>query len=138
MDLSRYDTRELAHSGVDVPLVIDGETVYGDDNEPITFKIKGLADPEVHKLILQGRGSYKRTPEEVIASDLKLARAAVIGWSGNWTLEGAKVPFSRANIEKVFSVPAIRRAVLAEVAEDTHFTKGHSDEPSSTSGKQPG
>jgi hypothetical protein len=123
MDLSRFDTRELAHAGVSVPLEIDGETVYGDDGLPVTFTIRGLAAPEVHRLILQGRRTVSRTPEEVLAADLKLARAAVIGWSDNWTLEGEKVPFSKAAIDKVFSVPAIRRSVLSEVAADAHFTK---------------
>lgn len=121
MELSNFDTREKSHEGVEIPLVIDGETVLGDDDKPITFTIRGLADPEVHKLILQGRRAPNRTPEEVLAADLKLARAAVIGWSNNWTLQGEKVPFSRQAIDKVFSVPAIRRAVLAEVADETHF-----------------
>ncbi len=84
MDLSRFDTREKAHEGVDVPLVIDGEAAYGDeDGQPITFRLKGLADPEVHKVILQMTKAASRTPEEVIAADLKLARAAVIGWSSS-------------------------------------------------------
>ena len=121
MDLSRYDTREKAHEGVDVPLVIDGETILGEDDEPVTFRIKGLADPEVHKIILAMRRGESRTPEEVFASDMKLARVAVVGWSDNWSLAGEKVPYSKANIEKVFSVPLIRRAVLAEVADDAHF-----------------
>lgn len=121
MDLSRYDTREKAHEGVDVPLVIEGETIHGDDDRPVTFRIKGLADPEVHRILLTMRRGDSRTPEEVLASDLKLARAAVIGWSDNWTLGGEKVPYSKGNIERVFAVPAIRRAVLAEVADDAHF-----------------
>lgn len=121
MELSNFDTREKSHEGVEIPLVIDGETVLGDDDKPITFTIRGLADPEVHKLILQGRRSPNRTPEEVLEADLKLARAAVIGWSDNWTLKGEKVPFSKQAIKDVFSVPAIRRSVLAEVADERHF-----------------
>lgn len=125
MDLSRYDTREKAHEGADVPLVINGETIFGDDDEPITFRIRGMADPEVHKIILAGmRSGPSRTPEEALASDMKLARAAVVGWSDNWLLDGERVPFSRGAIEKVFAVPAIRKAILAEVGQDRHFTKG--------------
>ena len=139
MDLSRFDTREKAHEGVDVPLVIDGETVYGDDEEPVTFRIRGLHDPDVHRLILQGRrAGPKQTPEEVLRADLQLARAAVIGWSDNWTLDGEKVPFSKAAIDRVFAVPAIRRTILAEVASEAHFMKGLSDKPFFTSGKSRG
>lgn len=124
MDLSRFDTREKAHEGVDIPLVINGETVLGDDDAPITFRVKGIHDPEVHRLILQKRKADTRTPEEVLASDLKLARAACIGWSDNWTLEGEKVPFSKQNIDKVFAVPAIRIVVLAEVFDSSRFMNG--------------
>lgn len=123
-DLGAFDTREKAHEGVDVPLVIDGETVLGDDDQPITFRLKGIADPEVHKVILLTRSAFRRTPEEVLAADLKLARVAVVDWSDNWTLDGAKVPFSRAAIEKVFAIPAIRRAVLAFVFDQAVFMKG--------------
>ncbi len=124
MDLSRFDTREKAHEGVDVPLVIDGATIFGDDDAPITFRLKGLADPEVHKVILQMPKAASRTPEEVLASDLKLARVAVAGWSDNWTLDGEKVAFSRKAIETVFAVPAIRKAVLAEIFDAAHFMNG--------------
>ncbi len=44
MDLSRFDTREKAHEGVDVPLVINGETQIGRDGGPVTFKMRGVAD----------------------------------------------------------------------------------------------
>ena len=121
MDISRFDTREKAHEGVSVPLVIDGETEMGHDGEPVTFRIKGLADPAVHRIILSMRRDESRTPAEVLASDMKLAHAAVIGWSSNWTLGGEALEFSRANVEKVFAIPLIRRAILAEVADDAHF-----------------
>lgn len=124
MDLSRFDTREKAHEGIDVPLVVNGETVFGDDDQPVTFRLRGVADPEVQKIALQQRRTESRTAEEVLASDLKLARAAVVGWSDNWTLGGEKVPFSRAAIETVFAVPAIRLAVLVEVYNSAHFMKG--------------
>lgn len=131
MDLARFDTRELAHEGVEVPLVIDGETIYGDDEQPVMFRIRGLADPEVHRILLASlRAGSSRTPEEQFASDMKLVRAAVIGWSDNWGIgndadgKPAKVEFSKQNLEKVFGIPAIRRAVLAEIAKERHFMKG--------------
>lgn len=126
MDLSRFDTRDKSHEGVNVPLVINGEALYSEeDGEPLTFRLRGVADPEVQKIILQQRSATAgRTPEEVLAADLKLARAAVVGWSDNWTLDGQKVPFSKKAIEQVFSIPAIRQAVLAEVFRNGHFMKG--------------
>lgn len=134
MDLDRFETREKAHEGVNIPLVVDGETQYGDDDQPITFKMKGLVDPEVHRLILQsGRTGGARTPEEVLASDLKLARASCLGWSDNWTLKGRKIAFSRSAVDEVFSVPVIRVAILGEVHKNAHFMNGRSGEPSSTS-----
>lgn len=119
MDLTRYDTRELAHEGVDVPLVLDGEAVMGDDDEPVTFRLKGVADPEVMRVmreIAKGTGGAN--------SDLKLLRVAVAGWSDNWTLEGEHVAFSPEGLAKVFAVPVIRRAVVAEVFRDANFMKG--------------
>ncbi|HEX8469971.1 MAG TPA: hypothetical protein VF633_02560 [Brevundimonas sp.] len=124
MDLTRYDTREKAHEGVDVPLIIDGETIIGDDDEPVTFRLRGIADPDVHRVILGLRRGDSRTPAEVLENDMRLARVAVAGWSGNWSLAGRKVPYSREGIAEVFAVPTIRRAVLAEVLEDSHFMNG--------------
>lgn len=125
MDLSRYDTREKASAGVDVPLEIEGETVIGDDDQPVTFRLKGIHDPEVQACLLRGsRSGESRTPEEMLQGDMKLARAAVIGWSDNFTVHGEKVPYSKANIEKVFANPVVRRAVLAKVADEHRFMNG--------------
>lgn len=125
MDLSRFDTREKAHEGVDVPLVIDGETVLGLDDKPITFRIKGAADPELQRVIMASVRSPAKTPEEMEAQDMKVIRAAVVGWSGNWTMEGEEpIPFSREAVAKVFSIPAIRRAIMPEIGRDAHFMKG--------------
>ena len=124
MDLNRFDTRQKASAGVTVPLEIDGETRYGDDDQPITFTIKGMADEAVHALILKSRKAEQRTPKEVIEDDLKLARAAVTGWSGNFEVEGEKLPFARENIAKVFANPTVRRAVLAKVFDESVFMNG--------------
>lgn len=124
MDLSRYDTREKSHEGVEIIARIDGEPITGDDDKPILWRIRGLADPEVHRLILQGRQSGSRTPDEVLQADLKLARIAVVGWSDNLSLDGEKVPFSKDAIARVFAIPLVRQAVLREVASDFHFMKG--------------
>lgn len=130
MDLSRFDTREKAHEGVDVPLVVDGETVLGDDDRPVTFRIKGVADPEVMKaLMASARAGAVRTPEELLAGEMKLVRVAVVGWSDNFSVgaddtgQPVKVAFSRENVEKVFGIPAIRRAVIGEVANEAHFMR---------------
>lgn len=124
MDLSRFDTREKASAGVDVELVIDDEVIYGDDGKPVTFRIKGIADQEVYAAINSGTKSRDRTLEEVKQSDLKIARAAVVGWSDNFTVNGEKLPYSRENIAKVFETAAIRRAVLLKVMDEQRFMNG--------------
>jgi len=120
MDLSRFDTREAAEAGVDVPLVIDGETILGDDGEPITFRLKGAADTQVHAVILKTKPG--KTPEEVIENDMRLARVAIIGWSANFTVGGEKLAYSRDNLDKVMGNPKVRRAVLSEVWNEANFT----------------
>lgn len=130
MDLSQFDTREKAHDGVEVDLVINGETILGEeDGEPVRFTIKGVADPDVHRLILAQRRATASTPDEVLAADLKLARVAVLGWSDNFTLAGEAIPFSRKAIDKVFALPLVRRAILAEVMNEARFTNGPSEKP---------
>ncbi len=123
-DLGSLDTREKAHEGAEVPLVVNGETFMGDDDKPVVFTIRGMADPEVHRLILQGQKTGSRTPAQVLEADLKLARAAVIGWSDNVKIDGQLVPFSRDAIATVFSIPVVRSAILAEVFVTANFMKG--------------
>ena len=122
MDLSRFDTREAAEAGVDVPLVIDGETILGDDKKPITFRVKGMADEAVHAAVLKGLNNPGKTPKDVLENDMRVLRAAVIGWSGNFTVKGEKVPFSRDAIPVVMAIPEIRAAVAAEVFNRANFT----------------
>ncbi len=94
MDLNQFDTRQKAEAGVRVPLEINGEIIYGDDDEPIQFQTKGMADEAVHSLILKQRTSTRRTPKEVRDDDMKLARAAVIGWTGNFEINGEKLEYT--------------------------------------------
>lgn len=121
MDLARFDTREAAEAGTDVPLVIEGETIYGDDNMPVTFRLRGLDSEAVHSVVLKTMNSPGKTPKEVIENDLRLLRAAVIGWSGNFTVEGEKIPFSRDAIDRVMSIPEIRVAVTPHVFRRQRF-----------------
>ncbi|EYD71596.1 hypothetical protein Rumeso_04997 [Rubellimicrobium mesophilum DSM 19309] len=109
--------------------MIEGATQYGDDDKPITFKVKGLADPDVHRLYLQQARSPSKTPEEVLAADLRFAQVAVLGWSANWKLDGKAVPFSRGAVDKVFTIPAIRAAILSQVTKERHFMNGASAQP---------
>ncbi|MDG4650116.1 hypothetical protein P6F26_16835 [Roseibacterium sp. SDUM158017] len=122
MDLSRFDTREAAEAGVDVHLVIDGETILGDDEKPITFRIKGMADEGVHTAVLKGLSRPGKTQKEVLENDLRVLRAALCGWSDNFTVKGEKVPFSRDAIATVMAIPEIRAAVSAEVFNRANFT----------------
>jgi len=122
MDLSRFDTREAAEAGVDVPLVIDGETINGDDGAPITFRVKGMHDEGVHAAVLKGLNNPGKTPKDVRENDLRVLRAAVCGWSDNFTVKGEKLPFSRDAVEIVMGIPEIRAAVAAEVFNRANFT----------------
>ena len=134
MDIDRFDTREKAHEGVEIPFVHRDQIVIGDDGQPVWFRMRGLDDPEVRRQVMTGmRGGQSRTPEEADAADMKLARASCVGWSDNWTHKGEKIPFSPKNIERVFAIPAFRKFYLPKVADDEAFMNGLSDEPSSTS-----
>ncbi len=124
MDLNQFDTRQKAEAGVRVPLEINGEIIYGDDDEPIEFEIKGMADEAVHALALKQGKSISRTPKEVHEGDMKLARTAVIGWTGNFEINGEKLEYSKSNVEKVFSNPTVRQAVLAKVFDQNLFMNG--------------
>ena len=122
MDLSRFDPREAAEAGVEIELKIEGEVIFGDDDLPITFTITGQNDPAVGDLILKAQTAPKhRTVEESRKADMKLARAAVIGWSDNFETNGEKLPFSKENIEKVLDNPIVRRNVLLEVFRVSNF-----------------
>lgn len=124
MDLNQFDTRQKAEAGVWVDLEIEGEVVYGDDDQPIQFQLKGLADEGVHALILKQRKSTSRTPKEVREDDMKLARAAVIGWTDNFEINGEKLEYSKVNIDKVFANPTIRAAALSKVFDQAAFMNG--------------
>ena len=124
MDLGDLDTRELSTEGVDVPLFIDGDTRLGDDDKPVTFRLKGVVDPDVMQAVMHATKAPSQTPDEALAKDLKVLRAAVLGWSDNWAFKGEKLAFSRANLDKVMGVPKIRAALMAEIAKDHHFMKG--------------
>lgn len=124
MDLSRFDTRQKAQEGVDIPLEIDGEVIHGDDDLPIVFRTKGIADPEVHALIMKSTRNVSRTPKEAIEDDMRLARVAVTGWSENFSVDGEKVTYSRAAIDTVFANPVVRKAVLGRVFEEHRFMNG--------------
>ncbi|EYD76153.1 hypothetical protein Rumeso_02269 [Rubellimicrobium mesophilum DSM 19309] len=128
MDISIFDTRQKAAAGVDIPLVIDGETIMGDDNQPVMFRIKGAADPTVMQALVNGvKQSAGGSPQQIEAGEMKLIRAAVIGWSDNWGIgndakgKPVKVTFSKETVEKVFGIPAIRHAIMQEIAKDSHF-----------------
>lgn len=121
MDLSKFDPREAASRGVEIDLVIDGETVIGDDGEPVRFKIKGAADPSVQSVLMRSVRKSTKTPEESREEDMKLARVAVIGWSSNFTVNGEKPAFSPDGLADVMSNPVVRRVVLSEVMREANF-----------------
>ena len=122
MDLHNLDTREKADAGVSFPLVIDGETIYGDDDKPITFSVRGVNAPEIRQYFIAAEKKKKpSTVDEVDANDMKLMRLAVNGWSNNFTVKGEKLEFSRANIDKVMENPTIRQFVVGKMVEQRAF-----------------
>lgn len=125
MNLDQFDTREKASSGVDFPLIIDGETIISDeDGQPITFRLKGVADESVHREFLRQQRSPATTPEDVKNADMKLALLAVVGWSDNFTVGDEKLEFSRENIRKVMDNPTVRKSVVRMVLDQKAFMKG--------------
>lgn len=122
MDLSRFDTRAKAEAGVDVPLVLGGEIVMGDDGEPVTFRLRGPADDRVADAVLRSLDKPGRTAKDAREADMRLLRVAVVGWSGNFDVAGERLTFSVESIEKIGAVPAIRRALVSEVLREANFT----------------
>lgn len=124
MDLDQFDIRAKAEDGVQVDLVINDETVIGDDGEPVWFLIKGAADPEVARLISAARKKTTKTVEDGIEQDMKILRAAVIGWSDNFVLRGERVPYSRKAVEQVFALHMVRVAIFEEIINTQNFMTG--------------
>lgn len=125
MDLSQFDTREKADAGVLFDLVIEGETIYGDDGNPVQFSVRGINAPDIQQYFL----SAKKQPDpttvgDVIEKDMKLLRLAVNGWSDNFEVNGEKHAYSRENVAKVFAVPALRGFVVSKLLEQRGFMKG--------------
>lgn len=120
-DLSRFDTRQAAEAGVDLPLVIDGETILGSDGHPITFRIKGIADEAVHTAVLRVAQKPGKTAQEVVENDMRLVRVAVTGWSDNFVVNGEHIPFSREAIETVMAIPEVRAWAAGEIFRRSNF-----------------
>lgn len=122
MDLSNLDTREKADAGVSFPLVIEGETIYGDDDQPITFSVRGINAPDIRQYFISNeKKKPPTTVGEVDEKDMKLMRMAVNGWSNNFSINGEKIEYSRANIEKVMEIPTIRGFIVSKMTEMRAF-----------------
>ena len=124
-DLNRFDTREKADAGVTFPLVIEGETIYGDDKKPVTFSIRGVNAPDIQQFFMASRRKKDaETPDEALQQDFALLRLAVNGWSDNFEVDGEKYAYSNDNVEKVFAIPALRGFVVGKITEARGFMKG--------------
>lgn len=124
MDLSSFDPRQKAADGVIFDLVIDDQTIIGTDGKPVTFTVKGIHDKGVRRVWMASAKKTSTTPEQAEAEDMKLAKAAVIGWSENFTVDGKSVKSDPANIPKVFDNPVVRASVLAKIVDLHAFMKG--------------
>lgn len=136
MELTNLDTRKKAHEGIDVPLIIKNETKMGDDGKPVTFRLKGIHDPELSKALRQR--TLASNSDEDVSFDEGVLRLAVIGWSGNWTLEGKKPKFSPEVRDEIVAIPLVREALVGKVMAHEAFMNGPSGGPSSTSDNKPG
>lgn len=123
-DLGKFDTREKASAGVLFPLVIGGETVVGDDGKPVTFKIRGMDDEDVNRHFLGQSDAKASTPEEVTKRDIELAKVCIAGWSDNFDVGGKRLKYSKDAIEEVFSIPAVRKALLLHILDERAFMSG--------------
>jgi hypothetical protein len=121
MDLSNYDVRSASDSGVDVPLVVDGQKVIGDDGEPVTFRVRGATHHAVHAASIRVGRRPGKTPEEVIENDMRVVSAAVVGWSANFSVSGEKLSFSPDNLRKIMENPVVRRAIIQEIYTEANF-----------------
>src|SRR6056297_454166 len=105
IDLRSFDTRQKAEAGVDFPFEVDGEVIKGGDGKPVTFRIRGLHAPEIAAMFRAAREDDDKTPEQAIAEDIAVCKAAVTGWSDNFVLDGEKVKHSAKACEEVFAIP---------------------------------
>lgn len=125
MDLSQFDTRQKADEGVSFPLIIEGETIYGDDGEPVTFSLRGINAPDVQQYFISVKKKPDpATPAEALKNDMALLRLVVNGWSNNFDVEGEKYAFSRENVEKVFALPVLRAFAVEKIIEMRGFMNG--------------
>jgi hypothetical protein len=116
MDLNIFDTREKADAGVKFDLVIEGETIYGDDDKPVWFSVRGINAPDIRQCFISDQKQKPpKTPDEVDTKDMKLMRLAVNGWSDNFEINGEKLAYSRENVVKVMDVPIIRAFVAEKI-----------------------
>lgn len=125
MDLSQFDTREKAEAGADIPLRRGQDVVKGDDGEPITFRIKGVADNDVGDAFFTKAEALVKVKGKGMAVALEeyqktVLRAAVIGWSDNFSYKGEKMVFPDA-LEIIISIPAIRTMLFSEVQNEANF-----------------
>lgn len=121
MDLRSLDTRKRAHEGVDVPLVIGGETKLGVDGEPILFRMKGAEDAGIKRLLNSKVMKKLDTVEALEAFNKDVVMAACVGWSSNFQLDGAPLPFSREALNELSDIPEVRNALAAEVGKSENF-----------------
>lgn len=118
MDLSKFDTRTTSTTGKMFDLVIAGETILGDDANPVQFCIKGGDDPEVRDKLI---GIQKSKDGDGVAQDIDVASLALMGWSGNFEFNGTKPVFSAKTAREIASVPIFSGFVIGKAVNRLNF-----------------
>lgn len=122
MDLSQFDTRQKATSGVDIALRIDKKTVRGDDGQPMMFRLRGIDSAPVQEVLQKVRSEDgDKTIEQSIKDDIEFCLAGLAGWSDNVKLDGKSLPYSDANARKILGIPVIRAALVKEIQDRANF-----------------
>mgnify|MGYP000037572124 CR=1 FL=1 len=103
MDLSKLNTRNAAEKAADIYLrnPYTQEMLYGDDEQPIVFKMLGFQSTTGRNTILaQKRRKNSGVSEDQLAAEL--LAALCVGWSNNFEVGGEKPKFSKKEAEKLF------------------------------------
>lgn len=122
MDLASLDTTKPSEEGRDVHLrhPVTHEYLYGDDENPLTIKVKGTDSRAFagwrYKLQMLrfelGDGDGPDAAAKVADAEVEMLANLTMGWSENWTLDGKALAFGVDNAKALYRrVPAIKEQV---------------------------
>jgi hypothetical protein len=131
MDLQSFDFKDTEAQKVTLQNPVTGETLLGEDGEPIWFSVYGSDSKQFRsatrafgnkKLSKGGRG--KVTLEEIEETSDKILAASTAGWSGNFTVYGEPLECNPENAEYVYKeFTWLKEQIDAFVNERANFLK---------------